>query len=1362
MEGPRTAMVLAPPPPPIAVPPMHPFLEHPGEPPEQWAHWIAQFDTFWTMVTIGRGSSYTDQDKSRYLELMLGMEGRRLVRHTPGALALETSSHDTYRTAVRDILVPKTSPFRAIATFLARKQRLGETIQQYMADLRDLAAKCPFTVGEEDFWVASALAIGCQSERARERLFTLDKVDLGRVVDILLSDQSVRADLQATQTGSVGAFQQRQMARGRGRGGASRGRGRGSGGAAAAPQSRTPPTCGNCGGSHVTNAEGCLAQGKTCHRCGRVGHLKKFCRGAPAVKQVGGVVEPLAFNQDQGGYVGGVGSGAAEKYTATLDAWTGKLWTPVTWEVDTGASVTTLRMADVEALQLYLPLHPPKPLYLYDRTKMSGIRGTINLSVRLGQRTADTEVYVVQNQCSSVIGRDLLGKLNVTIKCAEGQIQALKAGPVDPVRQFPKLFSKTVGTFPNYQHRIQVDPEAAPRVTRLRTIPLARRQAVMEEIRKMDRDGIWEPVQRSQWVHGLVTVAKNTGGVRITTDLSPLNPHILPETHPLPAIKDLMVDLHGAKLFSKMDMKKGFFHIRLHPDSRGLTTTVTPLGLRQYTRLPMGLKESSAVFQRLVAQALAGLQGVVAYIDDILVFGKTEDQHDQCLRAVLERLQEHDFRLALDKCQFRVEQVTFLGHLIGVDGVRPDPKNLKGIEECREPANPREVMTFLGMVDFYRDFIEDVTSLAEPLRKLTRKGIPWEWGWEQDLAFNTLKKTMTEKLRVHLFDPAAPTILTTDASDIGVGAALSQIQKGREVPIAFASSSLSPAQRNYSASEREAWAVVWACEHWEKFLVGRPFDLRTDHSALQTMMTARGTRRESSKFHRWLERLTPFNFKPIYIRGTDNKVADALSRLGARSKAVGVDLKRNVMGTVSTEACAKAMVEDPSLYNLKQYLTNGWPNQGKLSGDLCNLFKERAALTVRNGCVYRDGRIFIPSALRNEVLKDAHKGHPGIVRLKRLLREGVFWPGMAKDAEQWVRGCSGCTLSDKSKPVGVHGKAPIPPPKEPGVQWGVDICGPFFNGQSLLVAVDHATGWPEILSRARINAGDVARWLDQDIFARYGLPNAIITDNGPQFAAKEFQDFLKGYDVHHSRTAVYTPTENGIVERFNRVIKTTVQAEVVEGRNWQDTITEILRSYRATPRAGGKSPAEQFLGRKIRAPFMPNPEQPARRTEKQAEEAWKDKGARFQPGDRVGTRLPQREKGLPGYQGPKTVERVLGRYTFILSDGKKWGFRKLTAWPEGYPPFVPAPGSDAVGARTKEGTAQRQTVRRSQRQRREPQRFDSLQERKGIALNSKRVIGNHHGGLAPIRGVLWCSGRMRKYQKGGNRNSFLSPFPVML
>ena len=322
--------------------------------------------------------------------------------------------------------------------------------------------------------------------------------------------------------------------------------------------------------------------------------------------------------------------------------------------------------------------------------------------------------------------------------------------------------------------------------------------------------------------------------MRITTDLSPLNLHILPELHPIPSIKELLVDLHGARVFSKMDFRKGFFHIPLHHDSRSSTTMVTPLGLRQYTRLPMGLRESSSVFQRLVGQALVGLQGMVYYVDDILVYGKDQEEHDQHLKEVLDRLQEHDFRLAPDKCRFGVKEVAFLGHVIGADGVRPDPKNLKGIEDCAQPSSARDILVFLGMVDFYRDFLRDVTSLEEPLRMLTRKGQSWQWGREQDMAFRTLKAIMKEDLKVHLFDPAAPTMLTTDASDVGIGAALSQTQNGKDVPIAFASATLTPAQRNYSASEREAWAMVWACAS-----IGRSTCWEDTSSSRQTILPSR-------------------------------------------------------------------------------------------------------------------------------------------------------------------------------------------------------------------------------------------------------------------------------------------------------------------------------------------------------------------------------------------------------------------------------------------------------------------------------------------------------------------------------------------
>ena len=231
----------------------------------------------------------------------------------------------------------------------------------------------------------------------------------------------------------------------------------------------------------------------------------------------------------------------------------------------------------------------------------------------------------------------------------------------------------------------------------------------------------------------------------------------------------------------------------------------------------MGLKESASTFQHLVHQTLAGLKGVVFYIDDILVFGKTRTEHDHNLKPVMEHLQATNFRLNPEKCRFGVATVEFLGYIIGTDGVRPDPKNLCPILDCPQPRSPLEIQAFLGMVNFYQDFIHDVSSLTEPLRLLTRKAEQFRWGPEQQIAFQIIKEVLATDLCVFLFDPAAPTTVTTDASDVGVGAVLSQRQGDKDIPIAFASATLNPTQRRYSASEREAWACVWALEKWEKY-----------------------------------------------------------------------------------------------------------------------------------------------------------------------------------------------------------------------------------------------------------------------------------------------------------------------------------------------------------------------------------------------------------------------------------------------------------------------------------------------------------------------------------------------------------------
>ena len=421
--------------------------------------------------------------------------------------------------------------------------------------------------------------------------------------------------------------------------------------------------------------------------------------------------------------------------------------------MDSGAGPTTLRVTDFKAIHPSIPLSPATPLLNYDRTPLKGVLGCLVTTLRLGERRAKGSIHIVPDHCSSVIGRGFLSPLQAVINCGQQTVSTLIQGPRD---QYPSLFQSSVGLFPGYQHRIQLTTDARPTAVKLRGVPLARRAEVEKEIARMDKEGVWEPVTQSEWIHGLVTVPKESGGVRITTDLSPLNHYVIAEAFPLPAIKDVLPELYGAKVFSKLDFRKGYFHIQLHPDSRPLTTTITSSGLRQYTRLPMGLKESASTFQRLVHQTLAGLKGVVFYIDDILVFGKTRTEHDHNLKPVMERLQATNFRLNPEKCRFGVATVEFLGYIIGADGVRPDPKNLRPILDCPQPRSTREIQAFLGMVNFYQDFIHDVSSLAEPLRLLTRKAEQFRWGPEQQIAFQAIKEGVGDRSACVSLRPGRP------------------------------------------------------------------------------------------------------------------------------------------------------------------------------------------------------------------------------------------------------------------------------------------------------------------------------------------------------------------------------------------------------------------------------------------------------------------------------------------------------------------------------------------------------------------------------------------------------------------------------
>ena len=339
--------------------------------------------------------------------------------------------------------------------------------------------------------------------------------------------------------------------------------------------------------------------------------------------------------------------------------------------------------------------------------------------------------------------------------------------------------------------------------------------------------------------------------------------------------------------------------------------------------------------------------------------------------------------------------------------------------------------------------------------------------------------------------------------------------------------------------------------------------------------------------------------------------------------------------------------------------TGQWPSGKALNPTLKPFKSVSAALTLKHGLLMFHERTYMPEGLRQKALQELHEGHPGIERLKRLLRQSYWWPGMSSDAETYVKSCTGCCFSEKSrssKPIPV-GSFPVP--ENPGELYNLDIAGPFHNGQYLVVLIDAMSNYPEILDTKDITSTKIIKWLKQ-CFNRYGLPAGLITDNGPQFISDDFKAFLKDLDIHHHLTPVYYPQENGRMEVFNRTLKYGVQAAFAERSSWEEGVEKTITSFRHTPAADGKTPAEKFLKRKVRRPGMINLRKPDRRVH-----SLKLERGYFHVGDQVLVRIPQVRKGLPPFSGPIDVTDVLSFYTFRLADGKVYNARRLKLFKRG-------------------------------------------------------------------------------------------------
>ena len=892
-------------------------------------------------------------------------------------------------------------------------------------------------------------------------------------------------------------------------------------------------------------------------------------------------------------------------------------------EVDTGAALSIISEATRKFMFADETLHPSSlVLKTYTDERME-VMGTLNMQVQYGEQKKKLVLVVVGGNGPSLLGRNWLKHIKLDWSSIVA-VRTIKMKPLHTLMQrHQQLFSEGLGLIEPFTATLHVRPDTTPRFFKPRQVPFAIRDTIGQEIDRMEKQGILEPVTHSNWAAPIVAVPKKDGRFRICGDY------------------------------------KAYLQLPLDEASKPYVAINTHKGLYTCTRLPFGVASAPAIFQKLMDTVLQGIPGVVCYIDDILISGADEETHLRTLGQVFARLEKHGFKLKQEKCGFLLRSIEYLGHIISQNGIQPVPTKVTAILNAPKPINVQQLRSFLGLVN-YGKFIPNLATLLHPLNALLRADRKWKWSPECDKAFQDAKDQLTSAKVLTHYNPTLPIVMAADASAYGVGAVISHVfPDSSERPIAFASRTLTTSEKNYAQLEKEALALVFGVRKFHQYLYGRPFTLITDHQPLTTIL---GPKKgipslAAARLQRWAILLSAYKYSIRYKSTTAHGNADGLSRLPLPTTSAPTDEGVSTFNIGQVQALPvtfqdiqKATRRDKVLSKISVFVQEGWPNQ--VDEELKPYNTRQAEIGIEGGCLMWGIRVIIPESLQPQVLKSLHESHPGISRMKAIARSYFWWNGLDKDIENLGKSCQTCQAV-QSHPA----TAPLHPWVWPDAPWKrihVDFAGPFL-GHMFFVVMDAYSKWPEVVIMSSTTSQKTIEVL-RSMFARHGLPEQLVSDNGPQFTSTEFADFMKGNRIKHILSAPYHPASNGLAERFVQTLKRAMKASAKDGKTLPHRLAEFLFTYRSTPHATTNvSPSELFQQRKLRTRFnLMKPDIRGYVTSKQAQQKqYHDKHAKprfFFPGTPVMVRSFQEpNKWIPGIilqkLGPVTyqVEIANGR-----------------------------------------------------------------------------------------------------------------------
>lgn len=1184
--------------------------------PSLWPEWREQFLTF-RIATKLKNDEGTVQVHS--LLYAMGPEATKIYKKfvwpepAEGAAPPAIPHNENFDDVLKqfdDYFVPKKNIFHERARFYARNQQKGESVESFLRAINDLSLTCNFT--EPDEQIRDRLVLGLQDQEVSRKLqledtppTLADAINTARHYELVNSH--IQSNAASSDIDNLHYSSSRSRGNPRGRGGrgmsSARGRSKGRGNHMHATQNNFSDcgNCVNCGKQHQQGL-GCPAKGRRCRACGKYNHFESVCmssrrggvrRGGHNRRRGRGLSEVQFYQCDyedqyEDQYEDSV---EQEEPFFNLDSVGGAyepVWreqivlgnTRMTFKLDCGADLTVISKQAYRQNFSDIPLKPPT-VSLRSVGEPLKCLGHFSTTAHHRDKSCHVDVYVADHETEGLLGRPALVSLDLVKR-------------VDPVNQkdpiFGNLDKNPIKTQPV---KIVLKENAEPySVPVARRVPLPLLGKVKAELDRLQACGVIEKIEEAtDWCAPIVPVLKKNGNVRLTTDFKHLNKSVKRERYILPSIEDITHRLAGSTIFTKLDATSAFFQLPLDPGSAKLTTFITPCGRYFYKRLPQGITSAPEIFQKTLENLLEEHRDTtICFFDDILVHSKNDSEHEQHVQETMNTLRDANVKLEQEKCEFGKKEVNFLGFKVSKDGLRPDPEKVKAIVEMPAPKDVPELRRFLGMTNFLGRHLENLSSILHPLNSLLEKDAVWQWGPQQREAFQQVKTLLTTAPTLAFYDPSLPTTVSADASSYGLGAVLLQLHDGVQRPVAYCSRSLTRAEQNYAQIEKELLASVWACEKFSRYLIGLDFTLLTDHKPLIPLINTKDLSEIPIRCQRLMIRLNRFAPTALHVPGKEMYVPDTLSRCPIPAAEAEVQISETAVDDYVRQITSSWPVSDKFLQKVKEesekdmsikvamdFTIKGWPSYCEdVPLAARDFYAFRSDLSVVEGLLTYGDRIVIPHSLRKKVLDIIHQGHQGITKCRERARTTVWWPRMGKEIQSLVSSCAICLQKQPS-----HSREPMKPstpPDRPFQRVATDILE--FQRTHYLVLVDSYSRYLEISQLSNLTSAHVISKM-KTVFARHGVPETVISDNGTQFTSAEFRDFADKWNFDHQTSSPHYPVSNGQAESAVKIAKSILSQE--------DPALALL-VYRSTPLPNlSSSPAELAFGRKIRSnlPTLP-------------------------------------------------------------------------------------------------------------------------------------------------------------------------------